>query len=99
MHTVAIIFDSFHWNEAVGHVPLYWSELTNKCLKLRVIVTGKRVNWGTGLELEIPVDYCFHGDNRVNKCFKKSMKKFTKCTDVKVKKMHETTYEICLLKK
>ena len=61
-HAVAITYDSFHSNEVAGHVPLYWSELTNKCLKfpnhqICVVVTGKRVNRGIGLGLEIPVDY------------------------------------------
>ena len=67
-HAVAIIYDSFHSNKVVGHVPLYWSELANKCLKfpnhhVRVVVTGKRVNRGIGLGPQIPVDYFFHGNN------------------------------------
>ena len=32
---------------------------------IRVVVTGKRVNRGIGLGLEIPVDYVFHEDNQV----------------------------------
>ena len=49
--------NSFHSNEFVGHVPLYWSELGNKFLKfpshhIRVVVTGKRVNRRIGLGLE-----------------------------------------------
>ena len=32
---------------------------------IRVIVTGKRVNRNTGQRLVIPVDYFFHGDNRI----------------------------------
>ena len=66
-HVVAIIYDSFHSNEVVGHVPLYWRELANKYLKFSnyhicVVVTGKRVNRGISLGLEIPVHYFFHGD-------------------------------------
>ena len=64
-HAVAIIYDCFHSNKVVGHIPLYWSESANKFLKflsyhIRVVVIGKRVNRGIGLELEIPVDYFFH---------------------------------------
>ena len=29
-HAVAIIFDSFHSNKVLGHVPFYWSELETK---------------------------------------------------------------------
>ena len=48
-HAAAIIYDSFHSNKLVGHVPLYWSELANKFVKFpnhhnRVVGTGKRVN-------------------------------------------------------
>ena len=32
-HVVAIIYDNSHLNKVAGHVPLYWKELTNKCLK------------------------------------------------------------------
>ena len=32
---------------------------------IRVTITGKRVNRGVGLELEIPVHYIFYGDERV----------------------------------
>ena len=92
-HAVAIIYDSYHSNKVVGHVPLYWSELANKVLKLQnhyscVFVTGKRVNRGLVLGLEIPVDYFFHGASRVTEWFKKSMKLLDKCTNVKV--------EICM---
>ena len=56
-HAVAITYDSFHSNEVVGDVPLYWSELANKFLKfpshhIRVVVTGKTVNRRIGLGLE-----------------------------------------------
>ena len=68
-HAVAIIFDSFHSNKVVQHVPLYWSELVNKFLKfpnhhIRVDVSGRRVNGDIDLRLEIQVDYFFHGDNQ-----------------------------------
>ena len=77
-HAVAIIYDSFHSNKVVGHIPLYWSEFANKFLKfpshhICVVVTGKNVNRGIDLGLEIPVDYFFHGDNRVTERFKKSI--------------------------
>ena len=51
-----------------------------------VVVTSKRVNRGIGLGLEIPVDYSFHGDNRVIQSFKKSLERLDKCTDVTVEK-------------
>ena len=51
-----------------------------------MLVTGKRVNRGIGLELEIPLDYFFHGNSRVIEWFKKFIKKLGKCTDVKVEK-------------
>ena len=81
-HAVAILYNGFHSNKVVGHVPLYWSELANKFLQfpnhqIRVVVTGKRVNRGIGLELEIPVDYFSHGDNRVVEWFKKSIERET----------------------
>ena len=86
-HAVAIIYS----NKVVGHVPLYWSESANKFLKFlnhypTVAVTGNRVNRGIGLGLEIPVDYFFHGGNRVIQWFKKSIEKPDKCTDFKVEK-------------
>ena len=84
-HAVAIIYDSFHSNNFVRQIPLYWRELANKFLKflnhhIRIIVTGKRVNRGIGLGLEIPIDYFFHGDNRILKWFKKSIERLDKCS-------------------
>ena len=51
-----------------------------------VVVTGKRVNRGIGLEIEIPLDYFFHGNSRVIEWFKKFIEKLDKCTNVKVEK-------------
>ena len=53
--TFAIIYDSFHSDKVMGHVPLYGSELANKMLSfsnhhILVAVTGKRVNRGIGLD-------------------------------------------------
>ena len=44
-HAVAMIYDSFNLNRAVGHVSLYWSELVDNFLKFSihyicVVVTG-----------------------------------------------------------
>ena len=91
-HVVAIIYDSFHSNKIVGHVPLYWSELANKFLKspiyrIRVIVISKG---DICLDPEIPVVYLFHGGNQV-------IERFDKCIVVKVKKKHEVSCEICLI--
>ena len=60
----AIIYDSFHLNKALGHIPLYWSKLANKFLKfpnhhISVAITGKKVKRDIGLGLEIPLDYFF----------------------------------------
>ena len=61
-YAAAIVFDDYLF--LVGHVPLYWSKLAFKFLQfqnhsIRVAVTGKRMNGGAGLSLEIPVDYFF----------------------------------------
>ena len=75
----------------MGHVQYFRGVLANKYLKflnyhIRVVVTGKSVNRGIGLGQEIPVNYFFHGDNRVIKWFKTSIEKLDKCTDVKMEK-------------
>ena len=90
-HGVAIIYDSFYSNKVLGQIPFYWSKFTNTFLKfpshhIRLVGVGKNVNRGIGLGLEIPVDYFFHGDNRVIKWFKKSKEKIDECTDVRVEK-------------
>ena len=53
---------------------------------IRVAVTGKRVNRGAGLGLEIPVDYFFYGDSRVIAWLKNSIEKLDRCIDEKVGK-------------
>ena len=67
--------------KVVGDVPLYSSKLTFKFLQfqnhsIRIAVTGKRVNRGAGLGLEIPVDYFFYEDSRVIASLKNSIEKF-----------------------
>ena len=57
-NAVAIIWDDCVSNKIVGHVTLNWSKVASKFLQLtkpqiRVKVTGKRVNRGVGLGLEI----------------------------------------------
>ena len=47
------------------------------------------MNKSTGLGLEIPVDYFYHGDIEVIERFKKSIEKLDKCADVKVEKVLE----------
>ena len=52
------------FEKIVGHVALSWSQMTSKFLQftnhhIHVEVTGKRVNRGLGLALEIPVNYFF----------------------------------------
>ena len=51
-------------NKKFGHVPFSWSKLADKILQfpnhgIRVIVTGKQVNWSAEFGLEVPVDYIF----------------------------------------
>ena len=53
---------------------------------IRVAVTGKRVNRGAGLGLEIPVDFIFYGDSRVIVWLKNSIEKLDLCIDEKVAK-------------
>ena len=77
--------------KVVGHVLLYWSKLAFKFLQfqnrsIRVAVTGKRVNRGAVLGLEIPVDYFFYGDGRVIVWVKNSIEKLDPCIDEKVGK-------------
>ena len=63
-NVVAIIWDDCVSKKIVGHVPLSWSKVTSNFLQftnhhIHVEVTGKRVNRGLGLALEIPVNYFF----------------------------------------
>ena len=87
-HVLVIIYDSFNSNKVEGPIPFYWNESANKFLKfqnhhIRVVVTGKRVN----------------RDNQLIEWFKKSIDKLKTCTNVRMKKMHETTCKICLFTK
>ena len=61
---VAIIWDDCVSKKIVGHVPLNWSTVASRFLQLtnyhiRVDVTGKGVNRGVGLRLEILSNYFF----------------------------------------
>ena len=90
-YAVAIVFDDCLLKQVVGHVPLYWSKLAFKFLQfqnhsIRVAVTGKRVNRGAGLDLEIPVDYFFYGGSRVIAWLKNSIEKLDRCVNEKVGK-------------
>ena len=85
-----MICNSFHSNEAVGHVQFYWRKLAGTFLKflnhhIRDFSTDKLVDRGIGQGLDILVDYFFHGDNWVIKWFKKFIEKLDKCTDLKAK--------------
>ena len=90
-YTVAIVFNDCLLKKVVGHVPLYWSKLAFKFLQfqnhsIRVAVTGKRVNRGAGLGIEILVDYFFYGESRVVAWLKNSIEKLDRCIDEKVGK-------------
>ena len=66
---VPLQIDWLPW-QVVGHVPLNWSKVLSKLLQftnhhVRVGVTGKRVNRGFGLGLEILVNYFLYGDARI----------------------------------
>ena len=61
---VAIIWDDCVSKKIAGHFPLNWSKVASKFLQpanlhIRVEVTGKRVNRGVRLGLEIPANYFF----------------------------------------
>ena len=61
---VAIIWDDCVSKKMVGDVPLSWSKVASKFLQLKnhhihVEVTGKKVNRGVGLGLEIVANYFF----------------------------------------
>ena len=61
-NAVAIVWDDCTSKKAVGHIPLKWSKVAFKFLQftnnhLCVKVTGKGVNRGVGLGLEILVNY------------------------------------------
>ena len=90
-YAVAIVFDDCLLKKVVGHVPLYWSKLAFKFLQfqnhsIRVAVTGKGVNRGAGLGLEILFDYFFCGDSRVIAWLKNSIEKLDRCIDEKLGK-------------
>ena len=61
----------------------------NNVLNLINTVTGKRVNRGTRLEFEKPMDYSFYGDARVVLWLEKAFKKVTENIDAKVAKCLE----------
>ena len=90
-YAVAIVFDDCLLKKVAGHVPLYWSKLAFKFLQFRhhsicVAVTGKRLNRGAGLGLDISVDYFFYGDSRVIAWLKNSIEKLNRCINEKVGK-------------
>ena len=79
-HAVAVMYhDSISW-KVVGHVPLHLSQVMSNFLRfpncsIRVTITGKRVNRGVCLGLEIPIHYIFYGDERVIAWVEKAIKK------------------------
>ena len=88
-YAVAIVFDDCLLKKVVGHVPLYWSKLAFKFPQfqnhsIRVATTGKRVNRGADLGLEIPADYFF--DSRVIAWLNNSIEKLDRYIDEKVGK-------------
>ena len=70
----------FNWGKLVS----MFLKVPNSCI--RGTVTGKRVNRGTGLGLEIPMHYTFYGDARVSLRLEKAFKKITGNIDAKVAK-------------
>ena len=88
---VVIIWDECVSKKIVGHVSLDWSKAASKFLQLtnhhiRVEVTGKRLNRGVGLGLEIPCKLFFYGDARVITWVKNSLEKLDSEFHIKVKK-------------
>ena len=64
------IFDDCISKKVVGYVPFNWSKLTTKFLlfpnhRIRVAVTGNRVNRRAEFGLEIPIEYIFYRDSSI----------------------------------
>ena len=81
--------DWLSW-QLVGHVPLNWSKVLSKLIQftnhhVRVKVTGKRINGGFGLGLEIQVNYFLLRDKSYNMA-ENSLEKLDNELHVKVKK-------------
>ena len=68
-NTVAVTHSNHVGPCVGGHIPFLYSSTFKKFLFLpnhtiRVLVTGKRINRGTGYGLEIPVEYVFNGNEK-----------------------------------
>ena len=91
-YTAAIVaIDHFKREEVVGHVPLFLSKTLNKFLRLpgsyaSCKVTGKRINRGIGVELEIPVEITFVGKETVTEWLKKALHRINMMIEEKVLK-------------
>ena len=79
------------FQKIVGHVLPSWSKMASKFLKItnyhiRVEVSGKRVNHGVEVGLEIPLNYLnyFYGDTRVITLVKNSLEKLVNELHIKV---------------
>ena len=77
-NTVAVIHSNHTGPHVVGQVPFLYSSTFKNFLSLpnhtiRVLVTGKRINRGTGYGLEIPVEYVFNGNEKALQWAKKNL--------------------------
>ena len=66
---MAVIHSNHIGPPVVGNVPFLYSSAFKKFLSLpnhtiRVLITGERINGGTGYGLEIPVEYVFNGNGK-----------------------------------
>ena len=78
LFVAALQIDQLPWM-FVGHIPLNWSKVLSKFPQFTnhhdgVEVTGKRVNHGVGLGVEIPINCFFYGDARVTIWMKRAWK-------------------------
>ena len=85
--------------KVVGHVSFNWSKLAAKFLqcpnrRIRIVVTGKRVNRSADFGLEILVDYIFYGGSRVTTWLKKALEKLDgNSLNIKVQTCVNKTFE------
>ena len=71
-NAIAVQHDNMLHLRTVGHVPWNYAPICSRLLtfpnhRIRCRVTGSRLNRGAGYGLEVPVDYIFADDEKVNR--------------------------------
>ena len=94
VNAIAVLRDNMINRRVVGHVPLIYSEVFRKFLslpghKVRCRVTGKHVNRGLGLGLEIPAENIFMGNVKAIRWLFSKIEKMEKELDNRVNKCME----------